>query len=270
MKKGVGRKKGGGGWLRRLRNPPPAVVVPGVALSLFLLGVAGNYLSSNRSAESYRYPRVVYVDREGKTQVRRVKDLPAALTKRPVFDGEVFHTSDRLAEACALAGNAVVYASTRGGVVNGRGELSYPVLPPDHRALLRGMAESGAVPPGMEINGDMTVSTAGSVISVRYQPNPLSVEVVSVARDPKSGPALLLRLPDEVEHDPLAVRYYQAQSLSDTPIPEAFSPAPAVIKLGWLPQILKGEGVSAEQYAQANRWLAEQTAKIRGAAGGGR
>jgi hypothetical protein len=255
---------------RRLKNPPPSVVVLGVALSLLALGVVGNYLSSRDSADSYRYPRVVYVDEEGKLHERRVKDLPAVLSERPVFDGEVFHTSDRLAEASVLAGNSVAYAATRGQLVDGRGMLNYPASPADHRALLSGMSAAGAMPPGMELRDNMTVVSPSSVLSVRYQRDPLSVEVVSIARDVKSGPALLIRLPDEAEQDALGVRYYQAQSLENPVIPGAFVPASAVIKLGWLPQLLKGDVANGAQYAQAQQWLASQAEEVRRAGGGGR
>jgi hypothetical protein len=257
------RAKGHTRGVRWLRNPPPSVVVLGVAAALVVLGVVGNYLSTRNSADAYRYPRVVYVDKEGRRQERRVKDLPAVLAERPIFDGEVFHTSDRLAEVSVLAGNSVVYAATRGRLVDGQGMLNYPALPADHRELLSGMSAAGALPPGMELRDDMTVVSRSSLLSVRYQRDPLSVEVVSVARDVKSGPALMIRLPDESEQDALGVRYYQAQTLENPVIPGAFAPASAVIKLGWLPQLLKGEVTTGAQYSQARQWLASQTEEIR-------
>ena len=70
----------GGRVPRWLKNPPPSVVVLGVALSLLAVGVVGNYLSSRNSSDSLRYPRVVYVDKEGRRHERRVKDLPAVLS----------------------------------------------------------------------------------------------------------------------------------------------------------------------------------------------
>ena len=50
----------------------------------------------------------------------------------------------------------------------------------------------------------------------------------------------------------------------------AFVSASAVIKLGWLPQLLKGDVTNGAQYAQAQRWLASQTEEVKRAGGGGR
>ena len=55
----------------------------------------------------------------------------------------------------------------------------------------------------------------------------------------------LPRLPDDFPGgERQGVRYYQAQNLESPQIPEAFAPAPSVIRMGWLPQTLDGSAVS--------------------------
>src|SRR5438270_7320673 len=180
--------------LRWLVRPSPAAVVLIVAALVVGSGAAANCVGSRDAA---RYPEVVYVDGEGKP-LGRSKAAAAAVSARPVFGGEVYQTTVRLGEASAVAGGAILYAAGEGlKLARQNGGDVLPGLPSDHGELLTGMSAGGVLPGGLSLQSDLRIVSPTSVLTVRYQRNPLSVEVVSVALRKENGPALLIRLPDD-------------------------------------------------------------------------
>jgi hypothetical protein len=146
-----------------------------------------------------------------------------------MIDGEVARTAERVGEATALALSASLYAANE--QIEGRSPLAA-------HDLLAGVAAQNRMPPGVTLTqGGALVSAYGS-LSVRYRPAPLGVEVVSVGHKPEDGPALIVRIPDELS-DKGETRLYIARSLSDVRIPAPFAPAAEVIALGWSPETLR-------------------------------
>ncbi len=104
--------------------------------------------------------------------------------------------------------------------------------------LLAGITAQNLLPPGLAFTqGGALVSAYGS-LSVRYRPAPLGVEVVSVGYKREDGPALIVRIPDELS-DKGETKLFIAHSLSDVRIPAPFAPAAEVIALGWSPETLR-------------------------------
>jgi hypothetical protein len=145
------------------------------------------------------------------------------------IDGEMARTAERIGEVTALALSARLYAASE--QIKGRS-------PRATRDLLAGVAARNLLPPGLAFaQGGALISAYGS-LSVRYRPAPLGVEVVSVGHRPEDGPALIVRMPDELS-DKGEAKLFIARSLSDVRIPAPFAPAAEVIALGWSPEILR-------------------------------
>lgn len=252
--------------MRRLRNTPPGVVVLSVVALVFGTGAAANFFGG----EAARYPQVIYVDAQG-NPTGASKAAGVVIPDRAVFEGEVYFTAARLGEASAVAGGAILYAANAGYSAAARnGGDALPGLPADHRALLAGMREAGAIPGGVSVQEDLRLVSATSILTVRYRRDPLAVEVVSVARRKEYGPAIIMRLPDAESADARqGVRYFQSMRLEGAELPDAFATPADVIRKGWTLQTWAGDVVNPEEYRKARRWLEEQAAQMGNAGGGG-
>jgi len=146
------------------------------------------------------------------------------------IDGEVARTAERIGEATALALSASLYAASE--QIRGR-------APRGANDLLSGLAARTLLPPGLaltRVEGNL-VSTYSNIWA-RYRPEPLGVEVISIGHKPSDGPALIVRIPDELSEKGEA-KLYVAGSLSAVRVPAPFSPAAEVIALGWSPEFLR-------------------------------
>lgn len=156
-----------------------------------------------------------------------------AATKRAgiatTIDGEVARTAERMGEATALALSASLYAASE--QIKGRS-------PRAAQDLLAGITAQNLLPPGLAFTQSGALVSAYGSLSVRYRPAPLGVEVVSVGHKREDGPALIVRIPEELSDkgDP---SFFIARSLSDVRIPAPFAPAAEVIALGWSPETLR-------------------------------
>ncbi len=164
-------------------------------------------------------------------QVANGNQTPAGRTViATTIDGEVARTAERVAEATALALSASLYAASE--QVRGR-------FPRGARDLISGLAARNLLPPGLaltHVEGNL-VSTYGNVW-LRYRPEPLGVEVVAMGHKPSDGPALIVRIPDELSEKGEA-KLYVAGGLGAVRVPAPFSPAAEVIALGWSPEPLR-------------------------------
>jgi hypothetical protein len=160
-----------------------------------------------------------------------VKQTPARQTIiATTIDGEVARTAERIGEATALAFSASLYAASE--QIRGR-------APRGVRDLISGLAARNLLPPGLaltQVEGSL-VSTHGAV-SVRYRSEPLGIEVISLGYKPSDGPALIVRIPDELSEKGEA-KLYVAGSLGAVRVPAPFSPAAEVIALGWSQEPLR-------------------------------
>jgi hypothetical protein len=145
------------------------------------------------------------------------------------FDGEVARTADRIGEATALALSACLYAA--GEQIKGRAPRGAPDL------LVR-IAARNLLPPGLSFTKSGGLVSAYSALSIRYRPAPLGIEVVSVGHKMEDGPALIVRIPDELSDKGEAILFI-AGSLSSVRIPAPFAPTAEVIALNWSPETLR-------------------------------
>ncbi|HEX5084226.1 MAG TPA: hypothetical protein VFY40_19440 [Blastocatellia bacterium] len=180
------------------------------------------------------YFRMRAIDPRVTVELGEVANLKQLSTRQTAIattiDGEVARTAERTGEATALALSASIYAAS---------EQIRRSAPHSAGALLFGLASRNLLPPGLaltQVEGNL-VSTY-SAVWLRYRPEPLGVEIVSIGHKPEDGPALIVRIPDELS-DKGEARLFIAGSLSDVKIPAPFAPSAEVIALGWSPETLR-------------------------------
>lgn len=148
-----------------------------------------------------------------------------------VAEGEVSRTEERIREATALALGASLFAANE--------SLSKRTLPGRVRALFSGVSAAGLMPPNLQPMHD-----PGELISpharlfVRYRPEPLGIEVVSLGKVRMDGPALLVRVPDNGTSEERA-GLYLATRLEEITVPAPFVSQAEVIALGFAPEPLR-------------------------------
>jgi hypothetical protein len=103
-----------------------------------------------------------------------------------IFGGEVFDTSRRLRETGALGFAACLSILDEA--------KSKRQIPGSINALVNAVTSRELLPPGLTArNGEIRSET--SVIYIRYQPEPMQIEFVSVPAEARFGPTLLMRFP---------------------------------------------------------------------------
>ena len=147
-----------------------------------------------------------------------------------VAEGEVSRTEERMREATALAMAASLLAASE--ALNKR-------TPGSVTALLSALHAAGLMPPGMRlVDSQRAVNSARGQLFIRYRPEPLAIEIVSLGRERLDGPALLVRVPDEGMSKEGA-RLYVATGLDEIRLPDPFAPEAEVVALGFAPEPLR-------------------------------
>jgi len=150
-----------------------------------------------------------------------------------VSEGEVARTEERMREATALAVAASLFAATE--------SLAHRI-PASASALLSGVQKAGLLPPGMQlIDNSGLVSSARGALRVRYGPEPLCIEVVSMGRERSDGPVLLLRIPSMTpgKNESSDAVLYMATRLDEIIIPQPFASEAQIIAFGFAPEPLR-------------------------------
>jgi hypothetical protein len=150
-----------------------------------------------------------------------------------VSEGEVARTEERIREATAVALAVSLFAATE--------SLSHRI-PASELALLSGIEKAGLLPPGLGlIDNSSLISSERGTLRVRYRPEPLCIEVVSVGRERTDGPALLLRVPSMIAGKDEAgdVVLYLATRLDEITIPQPFASEAQITALGFAPEPLR-------------------------------
>ena len=147
-----------------------------------------------------------------------------------VTEGEVFHTEERIREATALATATGLFAASES--LNKR-------VPASVTDLLIGINNARLTPPGLQLFGsDGNIISSHAKLIVRYKPEPLGVEVVSLGKVPLDGPALLVRVPANGTNKEGATLYV-ASSLEHTNLPTPFAREAEIFALGFASEPLR-------------------------------
>ena len=163
-----------------------------------------------------------------------------------IFGGEVFDTSRRLRETGAL-GFAVCLS------ILDEAKRSRQI-PGSINALINAVASRELLPPGLSVeNGEIRSET--SVIFIRYQPDPMQIEIVSVPLQARFGPMLMMRFP-LTSADGKNIAYFQSSQVSGANLPAPFASASEVIRSGWTQEAWRGTEIGGNQ--DFARMLAEE------------
>lgn len=165
-----------------------------------------------------------------------------------IFGGEVIDTSRRLREIGAL-GFAVCL-----GILDEAKQKKQ--IPGSINALLKTVISRGLMPPGLEIENGEIIAASGKIY-LRYQPQPLQIEFVSIPKDERFGPALILRFP-LTSADGKNIAYFQSTSANNINLPKAFAPMAEVIKSGWTIEAWRGISLGGKHQDFARMLVEEQ------------
>jgi hypothetical protein len=174
-------------------------------------------------------PRVTLTENQAQQIVERQRQQQARAFMA-ASEGEVARTEERIREATALATASSLFAAK---------ESLERRIPESVTALLAGVSDTGLLPPGMQVaESSGVVVTAQGQLFLRYRPEPLGVEVVSVGKERMDGPALLVRVPDDGMSEDGA-RLFLATRLDEITVPAPFAHEAEVIALGFAPEPLR-------------------------------
>ena len=166
-------------------------------------------------------------------------------------DSEVPRTAERLRDVTAVA--IAASASVIEGSLRGR-------IPRDANELVAYIVERQLIPAEWLTSEPGVLQTPRGVIHVRYAPKDLMVEVISVPRDRKDGPALLIRLPD-LENTRVGARYFESMQLDGIVYPAPFAPVAEIIASGWQPRLFRQAQIPDDQRAQLEQWASTASRK---------
>lgn len=237
----VGRTKTTRSLGRTVLSSPLLVAVAVAVLVVFVLSFAG-YVRRGGFWSPEVEARVL-------TRGRALDSSGQSLNGQRMFafQGEVYSDAERLREAAALGVGSMLLATLR--------NLDHAPIS-SVEALLRAMASDGLLPPDMVLDqSGPSVTSKYAVYYVRYQSDPLGVEIVSIGKG-ISGPPLLVRLPDD-EFSQNALTYYVApRTGGGVTVPAAFAAPAQIIATGWQPVTFKSNSVSLEEAEKGKQWLA--------------
>jgi hypothetical protein len=168
-------------------------------------------------------------------------------------DGEVERTAARVRDASALTMGLTLFAVNEG--LNRRAMTNV-------ENLVTRFAARDLLPPGVKQNAAQGVlESARALIYVRYRPEPLAIEVISVCRERLDGPALIGRIATGGQVDTSAntgATLFVARGLGDVQLPEPFAPAARMTALNWTPEPLRDRAFTPQEMEQINGWLQAQ------------
>jgi hypothetical protein len=170
-----------------------------------------------------------------------------------IFGGEVFDTSRRLRETGAL-GFAVCLS-----ILDEAKKMRQ--IPGSINALVRAVTSRELLPPGLTVeNGEIRSET--SKIYIRYQPEPMQIEFVSVPTQARFGPLLLIRFP-LTSADGKNIAYFQSSKVAGVNLPPPFAPASEVIRSGWTLEAWRGAAQIGGGNQDFARMLAEEQENLK-------
>lgn len=162
------------------------------------------------------------------------------------FQGEVYDEAEQVSKSAALLMGTTLLAAQRS-------LERKPFV--NVASLVAGVVSEGLLPPGLkQESGANSFSSEHAVYYIRYRPEPLGVEVLSVGKGNEVGSAILARLPDDefFEH---ALTYYVLPK-GTAEMPAAFTPVARLMEGGWRPESFKASEVSTSEQEEQRAWLA--------------
>lgn len=225
----------GGHW-----RPSPGTIVIATATCVISLLLALNWLSARRSRFNAQVEIAAPI----------VETASAKLQTNPstqiLPDGEVERTAIRVREVSALVVGLTLFA------VN-EGLAKRPIASVE--ALTDRFASNGLAPPGIARRDAKGVhSSDRATIYVRYRPEPLAVEVVSLGHEPLDGPAIIGRIISGGDEN-AGAELFIAHQLGNVSLPEPFAPSAQAAAMNWSVEPLRERNLAPQELEQLNHWL---------------
>ena len=206
---------------RERGNIWPVVCVIALAFAVLILPVAIRHRQA--SARMATIDAQVTIG-DSKTDPRSTRDF--AMYRWP--DSEVPRTAERLRDLTAVAIAASTYVAQ--GAMSGH-------VPRDAGEIATGIVKRQLIPADWLTTQSGVFQTAHGTLHVRFAPNNLSIEVISIPATRTDGPALLIRIPDD-ENTGIGLRYFESMQVDGIIYPQPFMPIGNVISVGWRQRFL--------------------------------
>lgn len=221
--------------------------VVSVAVGAFLLlAIVPLILHSQKSSELATVDAQVTIGDGGSDSV--------ANPNNPTYrwpDSEVPRTAERLRDLTAVAIAAA--SNIAEGAIHRQ--------PPRNAGeIVNRIAQRQLIPATWMTDQPGVLRTPQSTIHIRYAPQTISLEVISVPNERRDGPAMLIRIPDP-ENTTLGPRYFESMQLDGIVYPNPFIPIAQIIASGWQPRPFKQTQIPDEQRAQLEQWLTNTITK---------
>lgn len=169
-----------------------------------------------------------------------------------IFGGEVAQTSRRLRETGALG-----FAVCLSILDEARQKRQ---IPGSISGLINAVMSRDLMPPGIMIEkGEIRSPT--SKIYIRYQPEPMQLEFISIPIQADFGPALMMRFP-LTSADGKNIAYFQSTKTENITIPPPFAPSHEIIRSGWTLEAWRGMEIRGGNQDFA-RMLAEEQENLK-------
>ena len=160
-------------------------------------------------------------------------------------DSEVPRTAERLRDLTAVAIAAA--SNIAEGAIHRQ--------PPRNAGeIVNRIAQRQLIPATWMTDQPGVLRTPQSTIHIRYAPQTISLEVISVPNERRDGPAMLIRIPDS-ENTSLGARYFESMQLDGIVYPNPFVPIAHIIASGWQPRPFRQTQIPDEQRAQLEQWV---------------
>jgi hypothetical protein len=113
----------------------------------------------------------------------------------------------------------------------------------------------GSIIPVRTLGKIYTLSSDHATLFLRYRPQPVGVEVVSIGRDREDGPAMMVRVPGDGEQADRGVLFI-ASKLANSDPPPPFASVRACVDAGWIEEPLRSLDMSDMDREKLRSWLA--------------
>lgn len=214
---------------------------------LFILLAVGIYIAIRIAAPSgAHHAQLRFVDASG----AEISDIQSEsqVSYREPLSGTAYETAQRLREAGAL-GMAVSLSVFARHASTGN-------APATHHEVIREIVSRKLLPPGIEVENGLFRS-GQSDLRFSYRSEPLSFEIVALAKYPTTGSALLLRfpLPASETH---SVMYFE--SPNSTQVPAPFSTIEQLTAAGWRIRHWRGDALplndtAVRELREQDNWM---------------
>ena len=230
--------------IRERGNIWPVISV--AAGAFFLLAVLPLILHRQKSGQMATVDAQVTIGDGGSESLTNATN---AIYRWP--DSEVPRTAERLRDLTAVAIAAASNAAE--GAIRRQ-------LPRNANDILNRIVERRLIPAAWLTQQPGILQTPHSTIHIRYAPETVTLEVISVPNERKDGPAMLIRIPDP-ENTGVGPRYFESMQLDGIVYPSPFAPIAQIIASGWQPHPFKQTQIPDEQRAQLEQWIKNVTTK---------